>query len=214
MLCVDVSELITSSKDLDCAYEFQEVHQALQVNYQKHELDEIFKFLKDVCNTHKLPLAQTWTCNSFNSRCIGKVCMSTTGLPFDAKDLRFWHFREACRKRKMDSIPIGEASINGSSPNKNKVSNASNKRMVTVKATFKDDMIKFIFPLSSGLSELKKQVAQRFELETTRFCLNYKDEDDDLILISCDADLHNLMPFSASPVGKNAIKLIVQMVKD
>ncbi|KAD3641715.1 hypothetical protein E3N88_30939 [Mikania micrantha] len=300
MLCVDVSELITSSKDLDCAYEFQEVHQALKVNYKKHELD--------VCNTHKLPLAQTWTCNSFNSRCIGKVCMSTTGLPFYPKDLCFWHFREACRKRKMDSIPIGEASsklgVNGSTPNcvcseasiaswptqhhnkkyahfgisdvvlllvrvkrwiclsnhhgfsdkwwicskhntkfvcksnpsahkreticgshahsgvyqsspkKNKVSNDSNKRMVTVKATFKDDMIKFIFPLSSGLSELKKQVAQKFELEATRLCLNYKDEDDDLILISCDADLRNLMPFSASPVGKNTIKLIVQMVKD
>ncbi|KAD3641633.1 hypothetical protein E3N88_30857 [Mikania micrantha] len=324
MLCVGVSELITSSKDLDCAYEFQEVHQALKeanltspqafecpasyVNYKKHELDEIFKLLKDVRNTHRLPLAQTWTCNSFNTRCIGKVCMPTTGLPFYAKDLRFWHFREACRKRKMDSIPIEEASsklgVNGSKPNrvcseasiaswptphhnkkyahfgisdvvlllvrikrwiclsnhhgfsakwwicrkhnskfvcksnpsvhkheticgsyahsgvyqsspkKNKVYNALDKRMVTVKATYKDDMIKFIFPLSSGLSELKKQVAKRFKLEATRLCLNYKDEDDDLILISCDADLRNLMPFSASPVGKNTIKLIVQMVKD
>ncbi|KAL8201203.1 hypothetical protein R6Q57_012542 [Mikania cordata] len=501
MLCVDVSELITSSKDLDYAYEFQEVHQALKeanltspqafecpasyVNYKKHKLDEIIKLLKDVCNTHKLPLAQTWTCNSFNTRCIGKVCMSTTGLPFHVKDLRFRHFREASRnhhllkskgvvgralsshgscfcfdvtkwredeyplvhiarmsgltsgyvvylhsnehdeghilgfflpinmkehadlqnlvqimkmhfkfsslefgdllsmdmmeaskmpsavqlypqrlwetnaqidyinsqdqcdfgqvshmkwitaitnsngmplddatskkidvvtctperrKRKMDSIPIEEASsklgVNGSTPNrvcseasiaswptphhskkyvhfgisdvvlllvrikrwiclsnhhgfsakwwvcrkhnpkfacksnpcvhkreticgsyahsgvyqsspkKNKVYNVLDKRMVTVKATYKDDMIKFIFPLSSGLSKLKKQVAKRFKLEATRLYLNYKDEDDDLILISCDADLRNLMPFSASPVGKNTIKLIVQMVKD
>ncbi|KAD3641705.1 hypothetical protein E3N88_30929 [Mikania micrantha] len=528
MLCVGVLELITSSKHLDYHYEVQEVHRTLKeanltspqafdcpfsVNYKniQHELDDIFNFLKDVCDTHKLPLAQTWTvssrsscyvaternmeraCNSFNTRCIGKVCMSTTGLPFYVKDLRFWHFREACRKhhllkskgvvgralsshgsclcfdvaklgedeyslvhnarmsgltscyavylhsnehdegyilefflpinmkedkdlqnllqkmkmhfkstsfefgdllsmdmigmpmeasllsstmqldtinkssskqkmqldlqrvlmdtcthidclnaqnqsdfgqvshmnssitsseemyvddgitsknidivtvgkkcksgekpssmkkwgkhktdslasehvRNYSKILVGEATMSleslsreilqqdsretqtsqqtndqdqhvcsevsianpkfvcksnpsvhireticgsyahsgvyQSCPKKNKVSNVLDKRMVTVKATFKDDMIKFIFPLSSGLSELKKQVAQRFKLEATRICLNYKDEDDDLILISCDADFHNLMPFSASPVGKNTIKLIVQM---
>ncbi|GKA47002.1 NIN-like protein [Tanacetum coccineum] len=72
-------------------------------------------------------------------------------------------------------------------------------RMLTVKATFENDMIKFHFPLSSGLLELKNQVAQRFKLEDSRLHLKYRDEDDDLILIACDTDLSNLiMPFSAT----------------
>ncbi|KAJ0798684.1 putative PB1 domain-containing protein [Helianthus annuus] len=97
---------------------------------------------------------------------------------------------------------------------KKMVVNVSDSRMVIVKASFKDDIIKFHFPLSSGISELKNQVAQRIKLKSTRLCLKYRDEDDDLILISCDADIRNLMPFSASSVSKNTIRLIVQMTDD
>ena len=84
--------------------------------------------------------------------------------------------------------------------------------MLTVKATFENDMIKFHFPLSSGLLELKKQVAQRFKLKDSRLNVKYRDEDDDLILIACDTDFSNLiMSFSATTDGNNTIKLIVQM---
>ncbi|KAM0059666.1 putative transcription factor Nin-like family [Helianthus debilis subsp. tardiflorus] len=97
---------------------------------------------------------------------------------------------------------------------KKMVVNVSDTRMVIVKASFKDDIIKFHFPLSSGISELKNQVAQSIKLKSTRLRLKYRDEDDDLILISCDADIRNLMPFSASSVCKNTIRLIVQMTDD
>nr|GEW42876.1 hypothetical protein [Tanacetum cinerariifolium] len=88
------------------------------VDYKQHELDEIFNILKDVCSAHKLPLAQTWTvsprtsfvatgrtisrtCNSFNSSCIEKVCMSTTALPFHVDDLSLWPFREVCKEHHL-----------------------------------------------------------------------------------------------------------------
>ncbi|KAM0059608.1 putative transcription factor Nin-like family [Helianthus debilis subsp. tardiflorus] len=100
------------------------------------------------------------------------------------------------------------------SPKKKRVVNVSDTRMVTVKASFKDVIIKFDFPLSSGVSELKNQVAQRIKLKSTRLRLKYRDEDDDLILISCDADIRNLMPLSASSVCKKTIRLIVQMTDD
>ncbi|MFS8030292.1 hypothetical protein Hanom_Chr17g01532291 [Helianthus anomalus] len=65
----------------------------------QHELDEIYKILKTVCDAHNFPLAQAWapcgyssyvansenleqSCSSFNRSCIGKVCMSTVDLPF------------------------------------------------------------------------------------------------------------------------------------
>ncbi|XP_076925049.1 protein NLP7-like [Bidens hawaiensis] len=136
MSCVGVLETVTSLRYLDCSYEVQEVHRALkeanltspqafdcptsyaEFKNTQHELDDIFKILKDCCFTHKLPLAQTWkvssmnsfvaterniemSCNSFNSSCIGEVCMSTTGLPFYVHDLRFWPFREACREHHL-----------------------------------------------------------------------------------------------------------------
>ncbi|KAJ0427806.1 putative transcription factor Nin-like family [Helianthus annuus] len=86
---------------------------------RRRELDEIFKVLKTVCDIHNLPLAQTWapcgyssyvanseileqSCSSFNRNCIGKVCISTVGLPFYIRDLNLWEFREVCRERHLD----------------------------------------------------------------------------------------------------------------
>ncbi|KAG5547247.1 hypothetical protein RHGRI_013049 [Rhododendron griersonianum] len=76
---------------------------------------------------------------------------------------------------------------------------------VTVKATYGDDIIKFQLPLTSGIIELKKEVAMRLELDS--FNLKYKDEDGDWILISCDKDLRNYLQLFSSLV--NPIRLLV-----
>ncbi|GJT71398.1 hypothetical protein Tco_1030684 [Tanacetum coccineum] len=74
---------------------------------RRHELAGISKVLKTVCDILSIPLAQSWalsgyssvvansgnleqSCSSFNKSCIGKVCMSTSGLPFYIRDLRMW----------------------------------------------------------------------------------------------------------------------------
>ncbi|GJS55543.1 PB1 domain, RWP-RK domain protein [Tanacetum coccineum] len=63
-----------------------------------------------------------------------------------------------------------------------------------------------------GLLELKQQVARRFLLQNTRLHLKYTDEDGDVILVACDADLSILiMPDSATTVGNNTIKLMVEI---
>ncbi|GJZ19528.1 NIN-like protein, partial [Tanacetum coccineum] len=79
------------------------------------------------------------------------------------------------------------------SPKQIKSNEVSDTRKVTVKATFKDDMIKVQIPISSRLFELQNEVAHRTKLKSTGFRLKYKDEDDDLILLACDADLQNLL---------------------
>ncbi|KAJ0808024.1 putative transcription factor Nin-like family [Helianthus annuus] len=81
---------------------------------------------------------------------------------------------------------------------KQTVANISDIKTVTVKATFKGDMIKFQFPTSSGLLELEHEVARRIKLKSRRYRLKYKDEDNDLILLACDADLHHLLGFAAN----------------
>ncbi|KAD5317312.1 hypothetical protein E3N88_17258 [Mikania micrantha] len=92
------------------------------------ELDKIFRILKNVCDYHNLPLAQAWTvspsssfvsnnkviektCSSFDTRCIGKVCLSSANLPFYVRDMGMWHFIEACRAQHLDkhSAFVGKA---------------------------------------------------------------------------------------------------------
>ncbi|KAL8266929.1 hypothetical protein R6Q59_004273 [Mikania micrantha] len=98
---------------------------------------------------------------------------------------------------KKPNSRVAEPSLVHAFPKKT-VANISNKKMVTVKATFRNDMIKFQFPASSGLLKLKNEVAQRIKLESRRLRLKYKDEDSDLILLASDDDLRFLLGFTAN----------------
>nr|GEX30662.1 hypothetical protein [Tanacetum cinerariifolium] len=86
---------------------------------RQHELDEIFCALKTVCDIQKIPLAQTWalsgynsvvsnsgklewSCSSYNSKCISKVCMSTYDLPFYVRDLSMWGYHVACKETHLE----------------------------------------------------------------------------------------------------------------
>ncbi|CAL5437691.1 unnamed protein product [Camellia sinensis] len=72
--------------------------------------------------------------------------------------------------------------------------------VVTVKAKYINDIIiKFPLSLSSGLVELQQQIAKRLHLEDGTYCVKYKDEVDDLIVIPCDQDLQDYISNYTSP---------------
>ncbi|KAI8553591.1 hypothetical protein RHMOL_Rhmol05G0027800 [Rhododendron molle] len=64
-------------------------------------------------------------------------------------------------------------------------------RFVTLKVTYGKKIIKFQFPLMSGIMELKEEVKKRLKLELDSFDVEYKDEDGDCIFLGCDEDLRN-----------------------
>ncbi|CAN4127183.1 unnamed protein product [Withania somnifera] len=134
--CVGVLELIMTSQKINYAPEVDKVCKALeQVNlksseildYPNHQicnegrqnaLAEILEILTAVCETYKLPLAQTWvpcrhrsvladgggfkkSCSSFDGSCMGQVCMSTTDVAFYVVDAHMWGFREACAEHHL-----------------------------------------------------------------------------------------------------------------
>ncbi|XVE58107.1 hypothetical protein DITRI_Ditri04bG0143500 [Diplodiscus trichospermus] len=134
--CVGVLELIMTSQKINYAPEVDKVCKALEaVNLKSSEildhpstqicnknrqnaLAEILEILTVVCETHKLPLAQTWvpcrhrsvlayggglkkSCTSFDGSCMGQVCMSTTDVAFYVVDAHMWGFREACLEHHL-----------------------------------------------------------------------------------------------------------------
>lgn len=85
---------------------------------RQNALAEILEILTVVCETHKLPLAQTWVpcrhrsvlvqggglkkiCSSFDGSCMGQVCMSTTDVAFYVVDGHMWGFHEACAEHHL-----------------------------------------------------------------------------------------------------------------
>ncbi|XP_016736880.1 LOW QUALITY PROTEIN: protein NLP6-like [Gossypium hirsutum] len=134
--CVGVLELIMTSQKINYAPEVDKVCKALEaVNLKSSEilgypctqicsenrqnaLAEILEILTVVCETHKLPLAQTWvpcrhrkvlvhggglkkSCTSFDGSCMGQVCMSTTDVAFYVVDAHMWGFRDACLEHHL-----------------------------------------------------------------------------------------------------------------
>ncbi|KAF6146036.1 hypothetical protein GIB67_033395 [Kingdonia uniflora] len=134
--CVGVVELIMTSQKINYASEVDKVCRALEaVNLKSSEildnpnmqicnggrqkaLVEILEILTVVCETHKLPLAQTWvpcrhrsvlaygggskkSCSSFDGSCMGQVCMSTTDVACYVLDAHMWGFRDACAEHHL-----------------------------------------------------------------------------------------------------------------
>lgn len=136
-LCVGVLELIMTSQKINYAAEVDKVCKALEaVNLKSSDilldhqnvqicnegrqnaLAEILEIITVVCETHTLPLAQTWvpcrhgsvlangggfkkTCSSFDGICMGQVSMSTTDVAFYVVDAHMWGFREACAEHHL-----------------------------------------------------------------------------------------------------------------
>ncbi|XP_054787884.1 LOW QUALITY PROTEIN: protein NLP6-like [Prosopis cineraria] len=134
--CIGVLELIMTSQKINYAPEVDKICKALEaVNLKSSEilehpftqicnesrqnaLAEILEILTVVCETHKLPLAQTWvpcrhrsvlanggglkkSCSSFDGSCMGQVCMSTTDVAFYVIDAHMWGFHEACAEHHL-----------------------------------------------------------------------------------------------------------------
>ncbi|KAF7813160.1 protein NLP6-like isoform X1 [Senna tora] len=79
---------------------------------------------------------------------------------------------------------------------------------VTIKATYREDIIRFRISFSSGIVELKEEVAKRLKLEVGTFDIKYLDDDHEWVLIACDADLQECMDVSRSS-GGNIIRLLI-----
>lgn len=81
-------------------------------------------------------------------------------------------------------------------------------KTITIKATYREDIIRFRLLMDSGIVKLKEEVAKRLKLEVGTFDIKYLDDDHEWVLIACDADLQECVDISRSS-GGNIIRLLV-----
>ncbi|CAA0810585.1 Protein NLP6 [Striga hermonthica] len=81
-------------------------------------------------------------------------------------------------------------------------------KTITIKATYRDDIIRFRVPMESGILRLKEEVSKRLKLEMGTFDIKYLDDDHEWVLISCYADLQECIDLSILS-GSNIIRLLV-----
>ncbi|KAL1548040.1 protein NLP7-like isoform X1 [Salvia divinorum] len=99
--------------------------------------------------------------------------------------------------------------IRSSGPNTIKLSIMTIK--MTVKASYKDDLIKFELPLSAGILELKNEMIKMLKLDDGSFEIKYTDEDNCPISLDSDAALQNCIN-TVKALQKTTLRLSIQPV--
>ncbi|GMH08698.1 hypothetical protein Nepgr_010538 [Nepenthes gracilis] len=80
---------------------------------------------------------------------------------------------------------------------------------ITVKATYKEDTIRFKFDPSAGCSHLYEEIGTRFKLQPSAFQLKYLDDEDEWVLLVSDLDLHECLEIMKF-VGTQCAKFLVR----
>lgn len=96
-----------------------------------------------------------------------------------------------------------------SSKDKTSVADTDNSTAITVKATYKDDTVRFKFMPSMGCHQLLDEIGKRYRLVTGTFQLKYMDDEEEWVMLSSDSDLVECIEVLGS-VGSRNLKLLVR----
>ncbi|TVU18563.1 hypothetical protein EJB05_34669 [Eragrostis curvula] len=83
-----------------------------------------------------------------------------------------------------------------------------NSEIITVKARYKEDILRFRFPLTGSFVTLKEEVAKRVQMDVGVFDIKYLDDDNEWVKLTCDADLAECMEISLLS-SSNVLRLLV-----
>ncbi|KAL5781206.1 hypothetical protein ACOSP7_006235 [Xanthoceras sorbifolium] len=80
---------------------------------------------------------------------------------------------------------------------------------ISVKATYKEDIIRFKFEPSAGCFQLYEEVAKRFKLQNGAFQLKYLDDENEWVMLVSESDLHECLEILDS-IGTRNVKFLVR----
>lgn len=83
--------------------------------------------------------------------------------------------------------------------------------MTIVKATYHDDTVRFKLGQNSGYLDMLEEVGKRFKLKSNSFDLKYLDDEEEWVMLTCDADLAECFDIVKAS-GGNHIKVMVRDV--
>ena len=60
---------------------------------------------------------------------------------------------------------------------------------ITIKAKYRDDTVRFRVGFTYGYADILEEIARRFKLDVDRFDLKYLDDEEEWVMLTCNADL-------------------------
>ncbi|XWS13181.1 hypothetical protein CRYUN_Cryun36dG0015500 [Craigia yunnanensis] len=120
-----------------------------------------------------------------------------------------------------DSSNSSGSMLHGSSSSSRSFEEAKNSKLkticvdssskITVKATYKEDTVRFKFEPSAGCFQLYEEVAKRFKIQNGTFQLKYLDDEEEWVMLVSDSDLQECLEI-LEYVGTRNVKFQVHDV--
>ncbi|CAG7873865.1 unnamed protein product [Brassica rapa] len=107
------------------------------------------------------------------------------------------------------AVVLGSSSTSMDDRNQTRTQGESGSRTLTIKATYREDTIRFKFASSAGCSQLYKEVSKRFKLQEGSFQLKYLDDEEEWVLMVTDSDLQECLEILYG-MGKHTVKFLVR----
>ncbi|XP_059315452.1 uncharacterized protein LOC132066080 [Lycium ferocissimum] len=83
------------------------------------------------------------------------------------------------------------------------------ENIISVKVTYGNRTVRFPLSSSSGKKDLEEEVEKRMKI-VGNYSIRYEDEEKELILITCDADLHYAI-HTLTSLGRTIIRMLVEI---
>jgi hypothetical protein len=109
---------------------------------------------------------------------------------------------------RMQGSESGSGSLSGENSYRNERRD-SEDACATIKATYKNDITRFRVGLDVGYNDIREEISKRFKLKADGFSLKYLDDDEEWVILTCDADVSECIRILQLS-GQNHIKLQVR----
>ncbi|KAI9082011.1 hypothetical protein K1719_036273 [Acacia pycnantha] len=109
----------------------------------------------------------------------------------------------------VHSSSSGAQSFENKKHSKVKLTLAVSGSKIIVKATYKDDTIRFKFDPSAGCFQLYEEVATRFKLQNGSFQLKYLDDEEEWVMLVNDLDLQECVEI-LEDMGTSSVRFLVR----
>ncbi|XP_076936408.1 protein NLP9-like isoform X1 [Bidens hawaiensis] len=109
----------------------------------------------------------------------------------------------------MNGSSSSSPSIGGLKTSKRDMLSCDEGSKLTVKATYKEDTVRFKFEPTSGWFQLYEEVAKRFKIQAGTFELKYRDDEEEWVLLVCESDWNECLEI-LDFLGTRTVKFLVR----
>lgn len=156
--------------------------------------------VKNVCNFSSLENADGM---DTTNRCSGNIIEPNQSISCSISD----------SSNGSGAVMLGSSSTSMEDWNQMRTHNSnsgeSGSTTLIVKATYREDTVRFKFEPSVGCPQLYKEVGKRFKLQDGSFQLKYLDDEEEWVMLVTDSDLQECLEILYG-IGKHSVKFLVR----